>query len=378
MQLDPVSARMVSSCLLRLRMRSPFFATLALFARIEASTHIPTAATDGRDVFINEQFFQALTSLEQDGLLLHEILHAALLHVSRRGSREPRIFNIAADIVINGMIAREGGFALPAGGVRKSKLEHLSVEEVYDLLIQDAALQPDPQWFDLLDRPPEDAEKPGQASPAAVESHWRHAYQRARLVAESSGIGDLAAGWNREFGVLDRPQLDWRSYLWRYLVRTPVDFTDFDRRFVGRRMYLETLSGESVHIHVAVDTSGSVDDRQLTTFVSEVGGILSAYPHLRCDLYYVDVEVHGPYPLTTAGPIPRAVGGGGTDFRPFFAHVEAGLDPVVSTVLVYLTDGEGVFPSTPPRTPVLWVVTAGGRDLLAFPFGETTRLLESK
>ena len=45
---------------------------------------------------------------------------------------------------------------------------------------------------------------------------------------------------------ISESQLDWRSYLWRYLVQTPTDFQGFDRRFVGRGLYLEALIGESV------------------------------------------------------------------------------------------------------------------------------------
>jgi predicted metal-dependent peptidase len=181
----------------------------------------------------------------------------------------------------------------------------------------------------------------------------------------------------REVWALAAPQIDWRSYLWRYLAQTPTDFSDFDRRFVGRRLYLDTLAGESVHVHVAVDTSGSVDDGQLRDFLSEVQGILQAYPHLRCDLYYVDTEAHGPYALTPLSVIPPPVGGGGTDFRPFFERVTQASEAWTPSVSVYLTDGYGRFPDRPPTYPVLWVVTPGGLDLDEFPFGEDVRLLLS-
>jgi predicted metal-dependent peptidase len=62
---------------------------------------------------------------------------------------------------------------------------------------------------------------------------------------------------------LTSPQLDWKSYLWRYLTQTPNDFSDFDRRFVGQGLYIETLSGESVKVYVAIDTSGSIDNELL-------------------------------------------------------------------------------------------------------------------
>lgn len=83
-------------------MKSPFFATLALFARFIPTEIIPTTATDGKDIFYNPDFLQSLPAPQQDGLLLHEVLHAALLHVLRRGVRDAQRWNIAADIVVNG------------------------------------------------------------------------------------------------------------------------------------------------------------------------------------------------------------------------------------------------------------------------------------
>ena len=179
----------------------------------------------------------------------------------------------------------------------------------------------------------------------------------------------------RELGALDTAQLDWRSYLWRYLVKTPSDYTEFDRRFIGRGLYLETLQGESVKVYVAVDTSGSIDDRLLKMFLSEVRGILNSYPHLECELYYADADVYGAYELNPDSIIPQPQGGGGTSFIPFFNKIDNCWDGMTTAVCVYLTDGYGTFPDLVPELPVLWVVTPGGLDLSEFPFGETVRLL---
>ena len=124
-----------------------------------------------------------------------------------------------------------------------------------------------------------------------------------------------------------------------------------------------------------VDTSGSVDSAHLHAFAAEVQAILRAYPHLRCDLYYADAALHGPYRLTPNTPLPPPIGGGGTDFRPFFERIERTRDPWGATVAVYLTDGYGSFPAAAPSCPTLWVVKPGGKDVTAFPFGEAVRLL---
>ena len=384
MSQQSTSQKIISASLLRLRMRSPFFATLALFARFIPTQNISTAATDGKDILFNPDYLLSLPTPQQDGLLLHEVLHAALLHVLRRGVRDKEVWNIAADIVVNGIIYQQGYFDLPSGGIRDEKLEHLSVEEIYELLPQQQC-----QYclgdLDLLDAPPGDSrgerlsptqfDSLSETKKAELESHWRNAMQQATVIARTTSQGTLPAGMERELGALDTAQLDWRSYLWRYLVKTPTDYTEFDRRFIGRGLYLETLQGESVKVYVAVDTSGSIDDRLLKMFLSEVGGILNSYPHLECELYYADADVYSAFELNPDSEIPQPQGGGGTSFIPFFDKISDRWDGMTTTVCVYLTDGYGTFPDTAPELPVLWVVTPGGLDLSQFPFGETVRLL---
>jgi predicted metal-dependent peptidase len=120
-----------------------------------------------------------------------------------------------------------------------------------------------------------------------------------------------------------------------------------------------------------------VNDGQMRAFLSEVRGALGAYPHLHAELWYADAKAHGPYPLHAGDTIPAPVGGGGTDFRPFFsAAAEAQrAQPSARTLAIYLTDGYGAFPAAAPALDTLWVVTVGGLALEQFPFGETVRMV---
>ena len=391
---------LISATRIRLRRHSPFFAALALFVDVRFTEEVPIAATDGRLLFFHPNGYGDLQPAERDAVFLHELLHAALLHPSRRGVREPELFNIAADIVVNGMVAAEQSVALPKGAIRDSKLEHHSVEEIYELLQKNTKKkQPKLPLADLL-KPgsmgsgSEQQEGEGQGKEAgdgsshdptgelhdlhdrsALEAHWKQAIQQAKVLASSQGQGSLPAGMQRHLGEVAEPQIDWRSQLWRYLVRTPTDFSGFDRRFLHRGLYLDHLEGESVQVFVCIDTSGSIDDEQMSLFIGEVSGILSSYPMLDCKLWYADADCYGPYTMSGIREIPRPEGGGGTDFRPFFKAAMEAWSGDQEAICVYLTDGYGDFPEEAPQLPVLWVIVPGGLPSEDIPYGEISRLL---
>ncbi|AFD25556.1 DUF2201 family putative metallopeptidase [Deinococcus gobiensis] len=370
--ITPEFQRLISGARVRLRGRSAFFATLLLHAEFVPSREVVAASTDGERVYVNPEVAASLPADVLDGLLLHEVLHAALSHVPRRGPREKKRWNRAADLIVNGMVAA-AGLPTPPTFIRDEHLERLSAEEVYTSLEG----QPEPEGEegdDLLDGPPGDAPpKEGQGQGRNAAREWAQALAQARSVEAMSGEhGHDPLGAHRELARLAPAQLDWRAQLWRFLARTPVDFGGFDRRFIGRGLYLEALDDESLRALIAVDTSGSVDDAAVRALVGEVQGVLGAYPHVRATLYYADTEAYGPYDLRPGDDVPAPQGGGGTDFRPIFAL----LDEQEPDVLIYLTDGYGDFPAQAPRVPTLWVVPPGGLEDEGFPFGDVLRLEE--
>jgi len=389
---------LISATRLRLRMHAPFFAALAMFADVRFTEAVPMAATDGRTLWFHPQIYGDLPAEERDALFLHELLHAALLHPLRRGVRELETFNIAADIVVNGMVAAEPSLRLPADAIRDERLEHLSVEEIYELLRKRPPRERPPLPLeDLISsgittrtdqstakQPSSEGNMGEQLASTphcehdllALEAHWKQAIQQARVLALSQGQGSMPVGMQRHFDQIADPQLDWRTQLWRYLVHTPNDYSGFDRRFIHQGIYLDYLEGESVEVYCCIDTSGSVGNEELNLFLAELRGILSAYPMLRCWLFYADATCYGPYELQEGRDLPIPEGGGGTDFRPFFKKVAKHWTREKQAVSIYLTDGFGDFPKQEPELPTLWVVVPGGLEGECFPWGETLRLTE--
>lgn len=386
MKPDAITEKHISALLMEIAKRNTFFASLTLQAPIEVSQRVPTAATDGDRIFVNPDFFAKMTRGEQSSVLLHEVLHAALLHVTRRGSRDPMVWNIAADIVVNGIITDEG-YPLPEGGVQDAMLKHYGVEEVYEKLIDKAEVVKLTQVeADLLEGPPSDAEggtpaptgaPSAKGSKMAKESKWKHALEQAKILSKTSGQGKLPKGIAREMEQLQASQIDWRTYLWRFMVQSPSDFGGYDRRFISDGLYLEVLEAIKVNVFVAIDSSGSISQRELTALASEVRAITESYPDIGVTMYYADAQVYGPYEISADAPLPAPQGGGGTDFRPFFREIDRHLKPHEYSLAIYLTDGFGDFPAKAPIVPTLWVVTPGGLALDEFPFGEAVRLIQA-
>src|SRR3990167_8203451 len=111
MTYDPVS-KARTQLLLDSKPSAAFLATLAMQLRLVADARCPTMQTDGTTVWYGPEFVKALPSNQLQAVLAHEVLHCGLLHMFRRGARDPQLYNIAADHVVNNVLV-EWGYQLP-------------------------------------------------------------------------------------------------------------------------------------------------------------------------------------------------------------------------------------------------------------------------
>lgn len=128
---------------------------------------------------------------------------------------------------------------------------------------------------------------------------------------------------------------------------------------------------------VAVDTSGSIGDKELNLFFGCMSGILADAKPKRLVVIWCDAKVHRVDEVEDAADLDAlrhkgAPGNGGTDFRPPFIEVEKmGLTP---DAFVYLTDMYGPFPAEAPSYPVIWAKLTDSEA----PFGEQIRLPDAE
>ena len=93
----------------------------------------PTAATDGKSIIWSEDFIAKLDDEELVFVLAHEVLHCALLHHLRRGTRDPLLWNMAADYRINHDLVKARIGRMPSKGLFDPKYdEKWSADDIYD------------------------------------------------------------------------------------------------------------------------------------------------------------------------------------------------------------------------------------------------------
>ena len=124
----------------------PFYGYLVMHLQLGV-TDCGTACTDMKHLLFDPDFAKQLSDDEMIFVMLHEVLHCSLSHCTRSRNYHPKIFNIAADIVVNSNILYSMGLPeFSVAGILAIHTTpdgqegyHFSAEEVYRMLIEDSS-----------------------------------------------------------------------------------------------------------------------------------------------------------------------------------------------------------------------------------------------
>lgn len=351
-----------------------FFGVLALHLEVIEDATQPTMATDGFRLLWNPDFVAELTDAELKGVLAHEVLHNAYRHHTRRQTRDPFLWNVAADFAINrDLIA--AGFTLPKGRLFDKRFGEAGAEEIYSILQKEGGKPKgggggDPGGCGAV------IDAPGsQGDRDANDSKWELATRQALAVAKAAGT--LPGYLQRLAEALNKPRVDWRDVLRRFI--DDVNVRDYawtrpNRRFVGQGVILPGWIADGVSkIVCAVDTSGSIRKADLEQFASEIRGVLEDGAVQSVVVIYADAKVQHVETFE-AGDVVRldSKGGGGTDFRDTFRVIRR--DHEDAAAVVYLTDLCVSQFGKEPACPVLWAQYGPQSFAARPPFGEVIHI----
>ena len=351
--------------------------------KVEVSTKVPTAATNGWDVIYNPDFVEKVMSTDPKLrlLVLHEAMHKAYRHMTvwkYLSKMNPMLANIAMDHFVNLSLtdtdAGNGFLEMPSDGIQPNpKYRGWSVLQIYtDLEQEDDPEQPDgPGGFDEhdFDGPPS-GESPTEQE---IENEIGRAIRQGEMIRKQRSKGG-AGGEDGLFGDLLAPKVDWRKALRDFITETcsgrdESSWSRPNRRFLADDVYMPTMMGVTLReLVVLFDTSGSVfGGDEMTRFVSEITAIVEQVKPTKVHVLYVDTAVAGHQTFEDgqfAIQNLKPKGGGGTDLPVAYQWlVDKHIAP---TAMVILTDGYTPF-GAPPPYPTLWAMTS---DIQA-PYGTT-------
>lgn len=167
-----------------------------------------------------------------------------------------------------------------------------------------------------------------------------------------------------------KSKVNWRAVLRNFVAKRrslnkKATWKKRNRRLGTRVMGYK--KSKKLKLVIAVDTSGSVSDKELAMFNGEMQKIYQSGAEI--DVIECDAQIHNVYKYTKKIERNGATfkGRGGTDFRPVFEMVNRGkMDNVDGRInekpdaVIFLTDGYGPAPDK-FKIPTLWCLTPGGR-----------------
>ncbi len=352
----------------KLMLENPYFGTLVTSIDLRVNRDIASFRPFGDVLEYNDEYLEVLSVDEVSTVLANSAMHQALFHSDRGKDRVSSVWNLASDYAINDLLV-ENGFMLPPMANYASRFEMLYAEQIYTILLGELDLQDN-------DDPQEEKKSNEEISQEEMPQELL-AQEEYELLVEQLNIkleqhGDLPKGIERFIKSNKAPQISWRDELYRYVnAHAKSDYRMFppSKKHLYRGIALPSIYGEELKIVVAIDTSASIDDELLQSFLAELYEIMQVFTHYVIELIECDAKIQNIQRLTPQEPLePTLNGGGGTSFTPVFDYIRDLNEDF--KFLIYFTDGKGSFPHYKPFIDTLWVMPQKEET----PFGEILEL----
>lgn len=377
---------------IKVQSRNPFFSYLSLFLTFkkeDVNNPLPKYAGMGvnakGELTYKEEFVKNCSDEQLIGVLAHEILHLAFLHISRLRNRQQERWNIACDIAVNSILIKNN-FKLPKGiipndyednieigGKIISEVSKKTAEKIYTELPEmkeckgggknggSCSCGKCQERFDSHEQSkgqtPEEVEK--------EENEWLNRLDEAVCYAKQRG--NMPNGMERWIEGLHKSKVNWKVMLRRYITNElPSDYNilSCSKKGFASGYWLPNTIKEKIDVMCVVDTSGSIGKEELTDFLSEIVGMSKAFQS-QIDMRFLafDTKIQNDLEMKN-GNINKILktkirGGGGTDFEVVFNHIKK--KKYKPQVMIFLTDGYGTR-VTKQRFPIIWVLSGKNTD----------------
>ncbi len=298
-----------------------------------------------------------LNEMQYRFVMAHEFLHAGLRHDVRCGSRDPYLWNVACDFVINDWLLEMNVGEAPALGLlHDPALRGLSAEAIYDLITRDLRRFRKLQTLrgfgksDILEGAEVDFARVGEAT--TLDAWYRGALAQGLSYHQSGGRGFLPLGLVEEIGALQMPAIPWDVELARWFDEyfPPIEKRRTYARLNRRQSATPDIARpslvapdelrESRTFGVVLDTSGSMS----RSLLAKALGSIASYAQSRevraarlvfCDAMAYDEGFMAPDEI--AGRV-KIRGRGGTLLQPGVDLLQNAADFPKTGPILIITD----------------------------------------
>lgn len=335
-------------------------------------------------LYYNPEWMLSLTRQEIRAVLQHEAMHILLHHITRSShfGFNHKGYNIAADMAINCHLS-----GLPEGCFYPStfSLPDFESSEFYYKNLKQKAESEDGSGWEKIEGSGELVDSHanwGECEEDVVKEKVRAVAEKAIKAQEEKGWSSIGSKIAASIIEANKPVVNWKREV-RYFINKLALFGRTNTRTRINRREQSTKKGrcdalKDVYFQpgskrdfrsrllVAIDSSGSVTDDEISAFVGEINGMIQ---HVDCDVLLFDTKiVMEPKTISKRLSNLKVVGRGGTNFAPVCELV----DELRYDGLVIMTDGHAPFPKK-PRARVMWAITPNG-DSVTPPWGKRVRV----
>ena len=358
------------------------YSGIFMIGKVEVRDNVPTACTNGRDVYYGRKFVDKLSDEELRGLIVHENKHKAFRHLTiwkHLYEQDARRANMACDYVINLQIHyedKDGRFVkLPEGALLDERFRGMDAATVFKLL--------ENKGGDGGSGVPSDGEHDGELGGGLDDHDWEGANDMTHDERETLANDidqalrqgtilsrKLNANIPRDIAEALQPKVNWREALRDFVSsfcneRDESTWSRPARRWIAQDVYMpSSISDKIGRVVVGIDTSGSIGSEEIGQFLGELKSICETVRPEGIDLLYWDTRVcrHEPYDGDAVSGIVQSTkpaGGGGTDPQCVPDYIKA--KKIEAECVIMLTDGiVGNRWGTGWSCPVLWGITTKG------------------
>ena len=387
---DVDQGQKISKASVGLLLRHPFFGSLLYCHEVLITASVETAAvTTDRVILLNPEFVEKCTAPQLEFLLAHEVMHIVFAHIARRGDRDPVIYNIACDAVINETLIAEGVGEFIAGGIRMLGAQYRTSESIYDEIA--SRLKPkektSPSVGQGLTLPlfPDDLEADGQAgglagasddgsengndssastSPFIGELNIPDLPREARKMTQEEineqieegklalgqalttarTCGNMSGGLARFIGSILESSMPWYELLERYMVSKAEQRYNWSRpdkrrlniAYLPRRERFPSLGT----VVIGVDVSGSISDIEIAEYLGHCERIFDLCHPRKVYVVYCTTQVEAVDEYEKGEPLePRKnLWSGGTCMPAIMDWIAEELDAIVEYLPISFAD----------------------------------------